>query len=789
MNKISTASSILFCLLGLSGCETHAEYNAEGLFKQVSPSIVTILTFDEKGSQEGQGSGVVIGQGRIVTNCHVVREANSLKVNTGTQEYAAKWTQTDPSRDICVISAEGITAPAVDVRKLNEVKIGEPVFAVGNPLGFGLSVSSGLISSISPYRNEQVIVASISLSPGSSGGGLFDTRGRLLGITTAILSSGQNLNIVLPANWISELIKRGVNPPAPIKIPEPEPRWEKEAQALYNTGKFPELEKHARQWRDNQPSSALASAYLGAALGDSRPIDAEVLLRDAVRLDDKNEFTWYVLSGLLYRQGQKNEAEQALQRAIELSPNHGGIYLMRAGWSLSANNLKEAYTSIQEAIRQNPDVSTHWKWMGIITDKMGRPEESAKAYHTALRLNPLDEDLKQALSQVLARQGKTEAAHLALGKNSENNSSNAETWFAMGTGELTRKRYADAEKAFRKSITLFPENFPVWASLGTVLMETNRLKEAEQAYDKALTLKPDKPENLAALLTNRGNVKYKLGDQQAAFRDFQAALRVDADFIYALRSIGFLFRVARDYKEATEAFRKVVKSSTANADDWASLGESLVQLGEMKQALEALEKAEKLDADNQRVLVAMVGFHGRNGDQQKALNYIERSLKLDSSDAQSWSNKGYALLKLDRLPEAIGALETAVNLDPQYSNAWINLGEAQMRSNNLGKSIQSFEKAITLTPAAADARIYLTQCYLSTHQPEKARAHANALLKAQPDHPQAMAVLTLSYLMDSNAEAALNSYQKIQAKNPRAAKTVRSIAVSQGLAGAQALPE
>lgn len=105
MNRIRVGTSIVFCLLGLSGCETRAEYNAEGLFKQVSSSIVTVLTFDEKNHQEGQGSGVVIGEGRIASNCHVVREANSLKVTTGAQEYAASWTQTDPSRDICVISA------------------------------------------------------------------------------------------------------------------------------------------------------------------------------------------------------------------------------------------------------------------------------------------------------------------------------------------------------------------------------------------------------------------------------------------------------------------------------------------------------------------------------------------------------------------------------------------------------------------------------------------------------------------------------------------------------------
>lgn len=105
---------------------------------------------------------------------------------------------------------------------------------------------------------------------------------------------------------------------------------------------------------------------------------------------------------------------------------------------------------------------------------MGHTEESAKAYQTALRLNPFDEKLKQALSQVLARQGKTDVARLALGKDNENNPSSAETWFAMGAGELNRKRYSDAEKAFRKAIEISPGHYRAWAVLGTILSNSNR---------------------------------------------------------------------------------------------------------------------------------------------------------------------------------------------------------------------------------------------------------------------------------------------------------------------------
>jgi cytochrome c-type biogenesis protein CcmH/NrfG len=66
---------------------------------------------------------------------------------------------------------------------------------------------------------------------------------------------------------------------------------------------------------------------------------------------------------------------------------------------------------------------------------------------------------------------------------------------------------------------------------------------------------------------------------------------------------------------------------------------------------------------------------------------------IDPVNVLAWSGKGYALMKLGRLSEAIEPLETAVRLDPNIANAWINLGEAQLRSRNLGRAIQSLEKA------------------------------------------------------------------------------------------------
>lgn len=791
MNRHATRiTAAMAALLSLGSFPCQAGDGAEQVFKKVSPSIVTVLAFDEKNRQEGQGSGIVIGVGRIATNCHVVREALSLKAVSGETQYAASWILTDPKRDLCLLKVEALAAPAVSVRKLGDIPVGESVFAVGNPLGFGLSVSAGLISRIVLFQGEQVIVSSAPQSPGSSGGGLFDSEGRLLGITSGMLGTGQNLNLVLPAEWIAALGTRGVAPPPPVIVPAPEPHWIDEAQALQRSSDWTRLEKHAREWQAGQPTAALAAAYLGAAMiAQGRHKEGEAALREALRLDDSNEFAWLQLAATLHSQGRKSEAEAALRRSEALLPNHGATHHLRGEWLRAEQRFQEAAAEMYEAIRLEPGVSGHWRDLGRLEDQLGHAEEAAKAYRTALRLTPSDEKLKQALARVLARQGKLEDAHLTLSQKGDVGLSEADTWLAMGYGELQRKRYGVAENAYRKATEIAPELPQAWAGLGTALANTNRAAEAEKAFDRALALKSAPSEFVAETLVNRATVRNTLGNKSAALADAQRAVEINANFAAAYRLLGILMMENRDNKNAVVAYRQVVALGDAGADDWVSLGECLERLGDKKSALEALEKAEKLDAQNKRVLQAMAGFHGRNGDLQRALAYIDRALALDSSDPHNWSSKGYALLKLGRMQESASALKTAVSLDPQFANAWINLGEAQLRSRDLGQAIQSLEKALTLTPAALDARFYLAQSYLSTRQSKKAREQAEIVLQRQPNLPQALGVVTLSYLMEGKGEAASDSYRRLHAKNPAAARSVRTQAIAQGLAGAQGLPE
>ena len=183
------------------------------VFEKVAPSVWAVRALDDYERPFGFGSGVVIGPGRMITNCHVLAKAKSVQVRRENVSYGASLEHADTERDLCTLVIKGFGAPAVQIKPQAELKVGQRVYAIGNPLRLALTLSEGLISGL---RGEDPklppIQTSASISQGSSGGGSFDDEGRLIGITTLIVTGrdriAQNLNFAMPAEWIAEVPER-----------------------------------------------------------------------------------------------------------------------------------------------------------------------------------------------------------------------------------------------------------------------------------------------------------------------------------------------------------------------------------------------------------------------------------------------------------------------------------------------------------------------------------------------------------------------------------------------------
>lgn len=783
--KNITAAMVLL-MAAVHGWAEDAADDAQRVFATVSPSVVTIKTFDIQEALEAQGSGVVVGVGLVATNCHVIQEASAIRVHATSGELPAEWIRQMPGLDLCLLSVPGLNVPPLKLRSSGTLRTGEPVYAVGNPLGFGLAVSAGLLTVFKPKEASHLVVSTAPQSPGSSGGGLFDRDGRLIGVTTAVLGTGQNLNQILVADELAKLLENGEPRPQPAPVPAPEKRWHGDADKLQESGRWEALEQHALAWSQSQPDSANPLVFLGLAqVNLKRYAEGETTLRKALTLDQHSVYGWFCLARVLAIRGQAEEAEQALKQAEKMQPTYSEPNRIRAEWLHQQGKHAEALPQIKESIRKYPGFSYTWRLLGDIEYDLDNAVEASRAYATALRLERAKADSKQHLAGLSVA---TAGADSATQNGQPKNVSNAEEsnlQLNLGLSELKRDHLGAAEDAIRKALVLSPKSTRAWNGLGNVFLKANRLAEADDAYSKAIESDPSNSDAFA----NRAEARRNPKNMSLALNDARRAIELSPQSASAWRSYALVKGDSRDYREAAAAFAKLNELTKLSPDELVSWADSLAGTGDLDKALAILKKAEETDPHLLRFCLQMAKVLGKKGDIEGSLRYEERAIALDATSPHAWSGKGYALMKLGRLSAAVEALETAVRLDPELSNAWTNLGEAQMRNRNLGRAIQALEKAIALEPTAMDTRWFLAQSYLAVRMPAKSREQAEKVLEKRPNFVPALGVLTIAYLMENNALAASAPYGKLKALDPSMASTVRNRAIAEGLFVARTLPE
>ena len=178
---------------------------AENVFENTWRSVVVVHNGD------GQGSGVIVRPNIVATNCHVVNESGGIfvyksdnrRTDTDTA-FPATIRHVDERRDFCLLDVGGLSGVPVAVRHYDTLKIGENVFGLGAPQGLDLSILAGIISQLRTIGDDRYIQTDVAISPGSSGGGLFDSEGNLIGIMTAKIvdEDTEGIGFAIPADLV-----------------------------------------------------------------------------------------------------------------------------------------------------------------------------------------------------------------------------------------------------------------------------------------------------------------------------------------------------------------------------------------------------------------------------------------------------------------------------------------------------------------------------------------------------------------------------------------------------------
>jgi S1-C subfamily serine protease len=196
--------------------------------EKVGPSVVSIKTTQEVKARtprgvvpfdmSGGGSGVVITpDGYILTNSHVVNNTKGLEVSlSDRRSLSAQLIGQDADTDLAVIRIPASGLPTAELGDSEKLKVGQLVIAIGNPFGFQATVTAGVVSATGRTMRSQtgrlienIVQTDAALNPGNSGGPLVDSRGRVVGINTAIIQYAQGICFAIPVNtarWVAGLL-------------------------------------------------------------------------------------------------------------------------------------------------------------------------------------------------------------------------------------------------------------------------------------------------------------------------------------------------------------------------------------------------------------------------------------------------------------------------------------------------------------------------------------------------------------------------------------------------------
>ena len=176
------------------------------IFATISSSIY-MVTAHKRGSEKyNQGSAVAVADRLLITNCHVLEDATMYFVEDEVSRWEVEIRGGDQKTDRCVLfSPKTLLRPVAGIRSFESLRIGERAYTVGNPSSLERTLADGLISGLRRNGEFRYIQTTAAIAPGSSGGGLFDSQGRLIGITTFMLGRQGSLNFAIAIDEFLEL--------------------------------------------------------------------------------------------------------------------------------------------------------------------------------------------------------------------------------------------------------------------------------------------------------------------------------------------------------------------------------------------------------------------------------------------------------------------------------------------------------------------------------------------------------------------------------------------------------
>jgi hypothetical protein len=281
------------------------------------------------GSGYSLGTGVVVARGLVATACHVLRGGTAIGVTHAGTRYSATARIASADRDVCLLRVPRLDARPAVLRPTAELAFGEEVAAIGLSAGGGVFRTRGEVSRLYRYDEGTVVQCSAAFTSGASGGGLFDTNGRLVGMLMFRMRGPGAQYFAIPVEWFTDRIgDEADDSPGSVTI-SADPFWSRtpqrlpyfmRANMLESEAQWEALRALALQWRAAEPANPEPAFVLGELdrRGD-RQGAALAEFREAVERDPAHALAWCGMVRALMRLNDPVSARRAYEKLALLS--------------------------------------------------------------------------------------------------------------------------------------------------------------------------------------------------------------------------------------------------------------------------------------------------------------------------------------------------------------------------------------------------------------------------------------------------------------------------------------
>lgn len=469
----------LFIFLGLLYTSKVTANELADIFETASKSIVVVNSKNSHGEIISQGSGVIVASAKIATNCHVIEGGVTIEVVYRGIEYGARLSDTDWMRDLCSIDVRNFRGVPAKIGNVEKLRVGDKVIAIGAPRGLALTLSEGIISSLREHDGGHLLQITAPISPGSSGGGVFNHMGELIGLPTFYVKDGQQLNFAIPANWIEELPDRSLK----SKNPQNDFSWLLKAEELDDAQDYEELLALSRRWVLESPESASAWLYIGISSGSLNKdlqLESFSAIKKALALDPSMSRGWSALGVALSQERRADEAFQAFDKAILLDGDNFRAHYGRARLYASLNQTPQAREGFNDAVR-------------VCISFLKRDPKFVPCLSIAAnsykRLGRRSDSIHMSLREIKARPS-------------------VRAWVLLGRTYGENNQFRDALSAFFEASALDPSNSSPLYWIGVTYVEMGDFNSALDVYNRLASLDQRRAEGLRKIILSKTTQGY-----------------------------------------------------------------------------------------------------------------------------------------------------------------------------------------------------------------------------------------------------------------------------------------